>query len=133
MSETTPALFTFVKLTVADIDTATTFFEKGFGLTHADTVDTPTFREHMLTGPKGAMTIVLFHWKDGRTIEVGNGYGPVGMISRDLDADLARAVAAGAKQRGETVQFGPARIAFVNTPEGHEIEIMQMGERSEAA
>jgi lactoylglutathione lyase len=44
MSETTPALFTFVKLTVTDIDAATTFFEKGFDLTHADTVDTPTFR-----------------------------------------------------------------------------------------
>ena len=81
----------------------------------------------MMTGPKGAMTIVLFHWKDGRAIDTGNGYGPVGMVSRDLDADLARALAAGAKQKGETVQFGPARIAFVRTPEGHEIEIMQMG------
>ena len=127
MSTTEPALFTFVKLTVADIDAATAFFESGFGLTHADTVDTPTFREHVMTGPKGAMTIVLFHWKDGRAIDTGNGYGPVGMVSRDLDADLARALAAGAKQKGETVQFGPARIAFVRAPEGHEIEIMQMG------
>ena len=127
MSTSEPALFTFVKLTVADIDAATRFFQEGFGLKHADTVDTPTFREHMMTGPKGAMTIVLFHWKDGRAIDTGNGYGPVGMVSRDLDADLARALTAGAKQKGETVQFGPARIAFVRTPEGHEIEIMQMG------
>ena len=133
MSETTPALFTFVKLTVADIDAATTFFEKGFGLTHADTVDTSTFREHMMTGSKGSTTIVLFHWKDGRAIETGDGWGPLGMISRDLDADLARAIAAGAKQKGETVQFGPARIAFVTAPEGHEIEIMQMGAKSAAA
>ena len=127
MSTTQPALFTFVKLTVADIDAAAAFFESGFGLPHADTVDTPTFREHVMTGAKGSTTIVLFHWKDGRAIDTGNGYGPVGMISRDLDADLARALAAGAKQKGETVQFGPARIAFVRTPEGHEIEIMQMG------
>ena len=127
MSTSEPALFTFVKLTVADIDAATRFFQEGFGLKHADTVDTPTFREHMMTGPKGAMTIVLFHWKDGRAVDTGNGYGPVGMISRDLDADLARALVAGAKQKGETVQFGPARIAFVRTPEVHEIEIMQMG------
>ena len=133
MSTTQPALFTFVKLTVADIDAATAFFESGFGLTHADTVDTPTFREHVMTGGKGSTTIVLFHWKDGRAIDTGNGYGPVGMISRDLDADLARALAAGAKQKGETVQFGPARIAFVRAPEGHEIEIMQMGERGAAA
>lgn len=127
MSTPEPALFTFVKLTVADIDAATGFFESGFGLTHADTVDTPTFREHVMTGAKGSTTIVLFHWKDGRAIDTGNGYGPVGMVSHDLDADLARALAAGAQQKGETVQFGPARIAFVRTPEGHEIEIMQMG------
>ncbi|GAB5349575.1 VOC family protein [Alteriqipengyuania sp. 357] len=133
MSTTETARFTFVKLTVANIDAATTFFEQGFGLTHADTVDTPTFREHMMTGPKGAMTIVLFHWKDGRTIDTGNGYGPVGMISRDLDGDLARAIAAGATQKGETVQFGPARIAFLRTPDGHEIEILQMGETSGTA
>ena len=41
MNTTDPARFTFVKLTVADIDAATAFFEQGFGLTHADTVDTP--------------------------------------------------------------------------------------------
>lgn len=120
------ALFTFVKLIVADIEAATRFFIEGFGMTHADTVDTPQFREHMLTGRKGSMTIVLFHWKDGRTITIGNGWGPVGMITRDLDRDVARAIAAGAQQKGTTVQFGPARIAFLLTPEGHEIELMQV-------
>ncbi len=133
MSTPEPALFSFVKLTVADIEAATAFFERGFGMTHADTVDTPAFREHLMTGRKGSTTIVLFHWKDGRAIDTGNGYGPVGMISRDLDADLARAIAAGATQKGETVTFGPARIAFVRAPEGHEIEIMQMGEARAAA
>ncbi len=132
MSVSDPALFTFVKLNVSDIDAATSFFEQAFGMTHADTVDTPTFREHMMSGKKGSATIVLFHWKDGRAIETGNGYGPVGMITRDLDGDLERALSAGAKQKGETVSFGPARIAFVLTPDGHEIEMMQMGERAAA-
>ena len=127
MTDTRPAMFTFVKFTVSDIDAATTFFEEGFGMAHADTVDTPTFREHMMAGKQGSATIVLFHWKDGREIEIGNGVGPVGMISRDLDADLDRAISAGASQKGETVSFGKARIAFVLTPDGHEIEIMQMG------
>lgn len=122
-----PALFTFVKLTVKDIDAMTKFFSKGFGMTHADTVDTPEFREHMMAGKKGSATIVLFHWKDGRSIEIGNGWGPVGMITRDLDIDLERAVAAGGVPRGEPVGFGKARIAFIKTPEGHEIEMMQMG------
>ena len=132
MTGPTPALFSFVKLTVPDIAASTAFFERAFGMTHADTVDTPQFREHMMTGRKGSLTLVLFHWKDGRAIETGNGYGPLGMITRDLEADLTRALDAGAKQRGETVSFGPARIAFVLTPDGHEIEMMQMGE-AEAA
>lgn len=121
------ALFTFVKLTVTDMEAMTRFFAEGFGMTHADTIDTPEFCEHMLAGKKGSATVVLFHWKDGRAIEIGNGWGPLGMITRDLDHDLEQAVAAGATQRGETVNFGKARIAFVKTPEGHEIEMMQMG------
>ena len=120
------SLFTFVKLNVADIDAMTRFFVDGFGLTHADTVDTPQFREHMMAGKKGSLTVVLFHRKTDEPIAIGNGWGPLGMITRDLDADVARAVDAGATQKGETVQFGPARIAFVLTPEGHEIELMQM-------
>lgn len=120
------SLFTFVKLNVADIDAMTRFFVEGFGMTHADTVDTPQFREHMMAGKKGSLTVVLFHRKTDEPIAIGNGWGPLGMITRDLDADVARAVDAGATQKGETVQFGPARIAFVLTPEGHEIELMQM-------
>lgn len=125
-NETPPAaLFSFVKLVVTDIDAATQFFITGFGMVHADTVDTPQFREHMLTGRKGSATVVLFHWKDQRPIEIGNGWGPLGMITHDLDRDVTRAVAAGARQKGTTVQFGPARIAFLLTPDGHEIELLQ--------
>ena len=123
---THPAMFTFVKLNVADIDAMTRFFVDGFGMTHADTVDTAEFREHMMAGRQGSATVVLFHWKDGRPIEIGNGWGPLGMITRDLERDVERAVNAGATRRGETIQFGPAKIAFVKTPEGHEIELMQM-------
>ena len=121
-----PAQFTFVKLTVSDIDAATAFYEKAFGMTHADTVDTALFREHMMSGREGSLTLVLFHWKDGRKIETGNAYGPVGLITRSLDQDLQRAIDAGARQKGETISFGPARIAFVLTPDGHEIEMMQI-------
>lgn len=122
-----PALFAFVKLVVSDIDAATRFFVTGFGMTHSDTVDTPLFREHMLTGRQGSATVVLFHHKDNRPLEIGNGWGPLGMITRDLDRDVARAIAAGARLKGELVQFGPARIAFLLTPDGHEIELLQPG------
>ena len=119
------ALFSFVKLVVSDIDVMTKFFVTGFGLRHVDTVDTPVFREHMLAGRKGSTTIVLFHWKDKRPLEIGNGWGPVGMITRSLDEDVARAIAGGARLKGEIVKFGPARIAFLLTPDGHEIELLQ--------
>ena len=129
MTQTTTnaALFTFVKLTVRDMDAMTRFLIDGFGMTHADTIDTPAFCEHVMTGKKGSASIVLFHWKDGRDVTIGNGWGPVGMMTRDLDTDLARAIAAGGQQRGDIQAFGTSRIAFVLTPEGHEIEMMQMG------
>ena len=125
--QTNPALFTFVKLAVRDLDAMTRFFVDGFEMTHADTVDTPEFTEHMMTGKKGSATIVLFYWKDERAIDLGNGWGPVGMLTRDVERDRARALAAGASARGDISAFGKSKIAFVRTPEGHEIEMMQVG------
>lgn len=126
MTETADAaMFSFVKLVVSDIDASTQFFIAGFGMRHADTVDTPVFREHVLAGRKGSTLIVLFHWKDKRTLEIGNGWGPVGMVTRTLDQDVARAITAGARLKGEIVKFGPARIAFLLTPDGHELELLQ--------
>lgn len=125
MSNTDPARFTFFKLTVADLDRATGFFEAGFGMTRTRTIETDGFRENIMTGADGSATIVLFHYKDGRSIDLGTGYGPIGMVTRDLDADLARVIEAGGKQKGESVALGASRIAIIVTPDGHEIEMIQ--------
>lgn len=129
MTSKNPAQFTFVKLTVADIGSATRFFEEGLGMTHSNTIETDAFCEHIMTGRQGSTTIVLFHHKDGRPIEHGNAHGPIGMMTRDLEADLARATEAGARQQGMTASFGKTRVAIVTAPEGHQIEMMQIAER----
>ena len=125
MAETEPVFFSFVKLVVSDLEAATQFFAEGFGLSHSDTLDRPDFCEHMMTGKKGTTTLVLFHWKDGRPIRTGNAHGPIGLISKDLERDLDRAVAAGAIQDGPVMDAKFAKVVFLRTPDDHQIEILQ--------
>lgn len=115
----------FFKITVADAEEAAGFYIDALGMTRRDVIDTPGFREIMLTCGDAPFTLVLFEWKDGRAIEHGNGYGPLGFLTRDLDATLATLVEKGAKPKGAVTDFGSMRIAFVTTPHGHEIELMQ--------
>ena len=59
-------------------------------------------------------------------IEIGSGYGPVGFMTRDVEAAYAHALANGASdQTRRRSTCGSMRIAFVNDPEGHEIEMIQ--------
>lgn len=115
----------FFKITVSDAETAATFYTDALGMTRRDTIDTPGFREIMLTCGDAPFTLVLYQWKDGRTIVHGNGHGPLGFLTRDLEATLATLVENGAKPKGAVTEFGSMRIAFVTTPHGHEIELMQ--------
>lgn len=129
MATESPTQFTFIKLTVADIASATRFFEEGLSMTHSNTIETDAFCEHIMTGRQGSATIVLFHYKDRRPIQLGNAYGPIGMITHDLEADLSRVIKAGAQQQGKTASFGKTRVAIVTAPEGHQIEMMQVAGR----
>ena len=133
MSNTDPTRFTFFKLTVADLDRATGFFGQGFGMTLSRTIDTDAFRENILSGAEGSAMIVLFQYKDGRSIELGTGYGPIGMVTRDLDAALARVIEAGGEQKGKSVAFGASRVAIIVTPDGHEIEMINPAAPAAAA
>lgn len=115
----------FFKITVPDAEKAASFYIEALEMTRRDVIDTPGFREIMLTCGDAPFNLVLFQWKDGRTIEHGNGYGPLGFLTRDLDATLATLVEKGAKPKGAVTEFGSMRIAFATTPHGHEIELMQ--------
>ncbi|WP_375390601.1 VOC family protein [uncultured Sphingomonas sp.] len=124
----TPAVsfsFSFFKINVADLDAAVRFYTEVFGFSVTDTVSLPELEERMLVMPGAKFTLVLLQWQDGRAITVGNGFGPAGFLTRDVDAAYGRALAHGASAHRPPTGMGPMRVAFVLDPEGHEIEMIQ--------
>lgn len=117
--------FGFFKINVADLDAAVRFYTAVFGFAVTDTVSLPTLEERMLTLPGSKFTLVLLQWTDGRAITIGNGFGPAGFLTRDVDAAFAKALAHGATESRPPTDMGPMRVAFVFDPEGHEIEMIQ--------
>jgi lactoylglutathione lyase len=115
----------FFKLVVKDVDAIAAFYQAAFGFGERNRLDLPNVEEAMLTLPGQVFNLVLCRWKDGREIMLGNGYGPVGLVTRDVDAAFARAIANGGTSAREPFVVGKNRIAFVLDPEGHEIELIQ--------
>ena len=129
MSATGPAVtLNFFKLVVKDLPAMLEFYERAFGFTVARKIESPLMEEAILTlpGADGRFSLVLYRWKDGRDITVGNGHGPVGLHTADVDAAFDHAVAQGASASVKPFSFPGARIAFVLDPEGHEVELINM-------
>lgn len=116
----------FFKLIVRDIDAMVDFYKTTFGFTETNRITLPGLIEAMLVLPEQTFNLVLYKHTDGREIEIGSGHGPVGFVTRDADAAFARAVAKGATPVREPFSGPGMRIAFVNDPEGHEIEFIQI-------
>ena len=122
------SLFGFVKVIVRDLPRAIDFYRRVLGLEVSTTFDFPHITEKVMRKP-GQTTgpsIVLYLWKDGREITVGNGWGPLGFYVRDVDAAYAHALAEGATPSREPFDAGASRVAFVLDPDGHEIEFISM-------
>ncbi len=117
----------FFKLIVPDADEAARFYAEVLGMDCADRIDTPRFRERMMVTPGGAFTLVLMEWTDGRANNQGTAHGPVGFYADDLDAAAARIEAAGGRIANGPFSMGAARILFMTTPHGHEIELIERG------
>jgi lactoylglutathione lyase len=64
---------------------------------------------------------------DGRTYELGTGYGHVAISIDDLDAALARLKEQGIEPEREpyTVREGGSRLTFVRDPDGYRIELIE--------
>ena len=115
----------FFKLNVRDIDRMARFYAETFGMQETQRIDQPLFREIMLQCPGDRFTLVLFQYLDGRQIEIGSGYGPVGFMTKDIEKAIARAVAQGAVNPRGPIDLPRMRAAFLTDPEGHEIELLQ--------
>lgn len=118
----------FMKFVVADLPAMVDFYDRALGLTVAQTIENERMTEKVLRRPgeTAGFSLILFNYKDGRAIQVGNGHGPLGLYVRDVDAAYAHAIAQGAKAQTEPYDTGAMRVAFVLDPEGRELELISM-------
>ena len=93
------------------------------------TFDEAEFLEKILQvpGQAGGPNLMLVAYKDGRDVSVGHGHGAVGLQTSDIEQSHARAVSAGAKDAtGVITVTGNIKVAVLHSPEGHEIELVQL-------
>ena len=66
---------------------------------------------------------------DGRSYDLGTGYGHIAIGVDDLDATLARLEEQGIEPEREpyTVREGGSRLCFVQDPDGYRIELIERG------
>jgi lactoylglutathione lyase len=117
----------FVKLHVPDLEQAIAFFEAVFGWSQGQVLDLAEFRQVALSAPGNPFDVILRCWKDGEPRQIGNGWGPLGVRTDDLDKVLARALDRGSSLVREATAAGAVRFAILRTPHGHEIELIQQG------
>ena len=68
----------------------------------------------------------LTYNRDGRTYELGTGYGHIALAVDDLDASLEQLAGQGITPEREPyrVREGGSRLCFVNDPDGYRIELI---------
>jgi lactoylglutathione lyase len=115
----------FVKLHVPDLEAAVVFFQAVFGWQQGPVLDMAEFRQTAMAAPGNPFDVILRCWNDGVPREIGNGWGPLGVRTEDLDAVLARALELGATLVREPTSAGPVQFAILRTPHGHDIELIE--------
>ncbi|HEY6053233.1 MAG TPA: VOC family protein [Gaiellaceae bacterium] len=78
-------------------------------------------------GDEAELELTLNH--DGRTYDLGSGYGHVAIGVDDLDATLALLAAQGIEPEREPyrVREGGSRLCFVRDPDGYRLELIETG------
>lgn len=122
------ARLAFFKLNVEDIESALAFWQQAFGFAIVATLDEPEFVEHILALPdqESGPKLMLVEMKAARDVSVGPGHGPVGLVCEDIAASFARAIEQGASSMLEPFTAGDVQVAMLKSPQGHEIELVQL-------
>lgn len=115
----------FTKLVVADLPGAVAFYERAFGFAVRRRISLPGMEEVLIGLPDDPFTLVLYHHTDGRPLTRGDDHGPLGLSTRDIQAAWDRAIAAGASPQRPPADLPGMRIAFLDDPEGHTLELIQ--------
>ena len=127
---TQPALrLAFFKLNVPEIVPALVFWRDAFGFEVTQTFDEAEFLEKILAlpGQPAGPNLMLLAYKDGRDVTVGHGHGAIGLQCTDIAAAHERALKAGAvKGSGIMVVGDGIKVAVLHSPQGHEIELVEL-------
>jgi predicted enzyme related to lactoylglutathione lyase len=125
---TPPVRLGFFKLNVPAMEPALAFWREAFGFAVTQTFDEAEFFEHVLAlpGQEAGPSLMLVAYKDGRDVGVGPGHGPVGLICDDIAASHERALACGAAMLTGVFEAAGVRIAVLRSPQGHEIELIEL-------
>jgi predicted enzyme related to lactoylglutathione lyase len=108
---------------------ALAFWREAFGFEVTQTFDEVDFLEKVLElpGQANGPNLMLVAYKDGRDVSVGHGHGAVGLQCSDIAASHDRALKAGAvKGTGVMTVTGGIQVAVLHSPQGHEIELVQL-------
>jgi predicted enzyme related to lactoylglutathione lyase len=121
------AKLSFFKVIVRDLEKSRSFYECSLGFEQIGYFDTPDFLEAVMQQPGTDVSMMLLAYKDGRDISAAIGHGPTGFFTDNIEAAHARLVAEGAVAKSGIIVVGEGiRIALLDDPEGHEIELCQM-------
>jgi lactoylglutathione lyase len=121
------AKLSFFKVFVRDLPSAQSFYERSLGFVQEGYFDTPDFLESVMRQPDTDVSMMLLAYKDGRDISAAIKHGPTGFFTDDIEAAHDRLVAEGATAKGGIIVVGEGiKIALLDDPEGHEIELCQM-------
>jgi len=122
------AKLSFFKLIVRDLAATRSFYERALGFEQVGFFDTPEFLETILAQPGTDFQMMVLQYKDGRDISGALRHGPTGFFTDAIEAVHARLIAEGAVEKGGVIVVeGGIRVALLDDPEGHEIELCQMG------
>jgi len=122
------AKFAFIKLIVGDLAAQQRFYEQAFGFTEQGRFETADFDEVILGQDGVDVTLMLLCYTDGRPLPDARAHGPTGFATDDIEAAHAACLAAGATAKGPVlVVEGGVKVALLDDPEGHEIELCQFG------
>lgn len=125
---TPPARLGFFKLNVPEMEPALAFWREAFGFAVTMSFDQADFAEHVLALPGQELgpNLMLVEYKDRRDVTPGPGHGPVGLTCDDIVASHERALACGAEALTGVFAVEGVRIALLRSPQGHEIELVQL-------
>jgi predicted enzyme related to lactoylglutathione lyase len=121
------AKLSFFKVIVRDLEVARSFYEHSLGFEQVGYFDTADFLEAIMQQPGTDVTMMLLAYKDGRDISAAIRHGPTGFFTDDIEKAHAKLVAEGATRKSGIIVVGDnIKIALLDDPDGHELELCQM-------